>query len=420
MPNSIDLPAQTKLWTEQDINLYNKLDFYLAKTQVDFFKKWQTFPDLLSKQKWSPNMGPIMKGVHKVPAPVLRSQFFPNTIESQAKKDIIEVREVSEQARLRYHRFESQLMRFSSSFQDFLTDAVSFTNEQLVQRIAEANDQFLRTYMFHAAPAVWICGKATELTPSVYCTAADMSEVKNTAARLSYIADCNKTLDLKQVSKLGTVMTEDLAVDFHEGKAGQAMNEGLKGKYCAVVNSEVWDNWSFDPYLLANRQLDLNIVTDRFRGNLWGRWTTKMERFPLRIAADGSIPVPEIVEENPAAYNFGDTVPNPAYVNAPFGVAWAMGAEGYKALEVGPPPTPFNKGEMGMGEFRAMDWNAKVKITKDILIKGLDENGNIVPDTNKYGEYLQLISESYFGIIAVRRRNVIPIVYLRQRVGANL
>lgn len=420
MPNSIDLPAQTKLWTEQDINLYNKLDFYLAKMQVKHFKRYQTFPELLSKQRWTANMGPIMKGVNKEPAPVLRSQFFPNAIETQAKKDVIEIREVSEQSRVRYHRFESQLMRFSSSFQDFLTDSVNMTNEGIVQQIANAHNVFLRTYMFHAAPAVWICGATPELTPAVYCTGADMSEVKNTAARLSYTAATTQTLNLKQLSKLGTVMTEDLGCEFYEGDQGQAVNEGLKGKYCLIGNSEIWDNFSFDPFLLDNRAIDLNIVTERFRGNLWGRWTSKLEQFPMRIAADGSVPAPQVVEENSAAYDYGATKPNPAYVNAPFGVAWAMGPDAYKALEVGPPPAPFAKGEMGLGEFHAMDWNGKVKITKDVLVKGLDENGAVVTDTNKYGEYLQLISESYFGITAVRRRNVIPIVYARQRVGADL
>lgn len=419
MPNSIDLPACTNLWTQQQIDLYNKLPFYLAKQQCCFFKKWQVYPDLLNSTPWTPNQSDVMKGVHKEPAPVIRSTFFPNAIDTLSAKDVIEVREVTEQAKLRKHRFESNLMTFVPSFQDFLRDHVSATNEDIVSKIAIARDLFIRTYLFHASPKVWICGASPELTATAYITGSGMNAAKTTAALQALVATAGiGPLTLRSLNRLGTVMSVDEAVDFYEGSAGQQVNEGLKGKYCAVVSSEVWDAWQADAFLLANRQLDMNIVTDKFRGSLWGRWTTKLERFELRIAADGTIPAPETVEENPAAYNYGETVVNPAYVNAPFAVAFAFGADGYKTISVGPPPAPFSSGKMSEDAFSAMNWNGKVEMTRNLKIKCLDGAGAVVEDTNKYGEYIQLISQVVFGIIATRRRNVIPIIYQRARMAA--
>lgn len=425
MPNSIDNNVGAKLWTEQDVALYNKLDFYLAKQQVDFFPQWETYGKLLDTQRWNPNMGPVMKGVHKEPAPVLRNMFFPNTLTTEPKKDIIEVRENAQSARLHWHRFESQLMYVVPSFQDFLTDHVTFANEDITQKIKVAEDMFYRTYIFHAAPHVWVCGKANgqELTNTAYIAGsvadAGISQAKTQNELQALVAAVGDTLTLKQLAKLGTVMTTDLEANFYEGRAGQEVDEGLKGKYCVVNSGEVWDNWQFDPFLLANRQINLDVVTGKFRGSIFGRWTSMLERFPIRIAADGSIPAPQTIELNANAQDYGETKPNPAYTAAPYEVAFAFGASGYKRLEVGPPPAAFAKGEMSLKQFRALNWNGKVDITKDVLVKVLDENNNVQLDTNKYGHYLQLISEIILGILPTRRRNVIPILFRRQRVGAN-
>lgn len=421
MPNRIDVPAGNNLWTEQQTTLYNQLPFYLAETQVTYFKKWETWPKVLTNMPWSANMGPIMKGVHKDPSPILRQTFFPNDIESLSKKDIVEVREVTEQARLRKHRFESNLINFVPSFQDFLTNHVDFANENLVKKIAAAYDIFLRTYIFHASPYVWICGKATELVASPYTTGSLNVAAKTTAFLQYCVSQCTKPLNMKQLNKMTSVMEDDVAADYFEGSAGQATSEGLKGKYCVVTHGEVWNNWALDPFMLGNRPLDMNVVTDRFKGNLWGRWTTLMERFPLRISADGTLPSgPETVEENPAAYNYGETVVDPNYIAAPVAVSFAVGAEAYKSLKIGPPPKHFSSGEMDMGKFRALNWNGEVAITKDFLVNELNEAGAIVQDTNKYGEYLQLISQVAMGILAIRRRNIIPIIHLRQRTGGNM
>lgn len=417
MPNVIDQGGGVNLWAEQDQALYNKLDFYLAASSIPFFDQWQVWPKLLGKRRWTPNMGPIMKGVGKVFSPVLRSQFFPNAITSDPLKDVIEVKEVTEQALLRWHNFESQLIRFLGSFQDFLTNSIDFNLEDIVRKISIAGDLFYRTYVFHASPKIWVCGVGLVDSPYLHGTAMSQADGKSTAFLQAQVPTVSGMLSIKELFLLSTVMENDLGITFYKGDMGQQTDGGLTGKYCLVSNGEVWDNWQFDPFLLGNRSINLDVVTKQFRGSIGGRWTTLLERFPMRIAADGTIPAPETLELGTAAYNINDTVPLPAYVNAPVGVAFAVGSGSYDVLDVGPPPAPFSSGSLDEDTFSKMDWNGKVHKTRNFLLKKLDASGGTVLDTNKYGHYIQLISEVVYGIIANRRRNILPVLYRRGRVG---
>ena len=121
------------------------------------------------------------------------------------------------------------------------------------------------------------------------------------------------------------------------------------------------------------------------------------------------------IEEGVNAYNQGEPVPNPAYNSAQFGVAFAVGGEAYRSVRIGPPPSEW--AGMNMKQFSRLDWNGKVDITKNVLIPCLDQNGVQVLDTNKRGEYIQLIASIALGIAPIRRRNIIPIIYKRARVG---
>lgn len=425
MPNYVDKGIGENLWSEQDVALYNKLDFYLAKKQVKQFPVWETYSKLLPKKRWTPNMGTTMKSVSKEPSPVLRNQIFPNTIQSAPKKDIIEVRENAQTSQLHWQRVESQMMNVVPSFQDFLTDHVEAANKDITQKIQILQDMFLRTAILQYAPYMWVCGNTDndgELEGLAHLGPNDaaITEVKTAAVLKAMIAKCNDTLTLKELSRLGTVMSVDEEVPFFEGTEGMEVNEGLKGKFALINNAEVWDNWQFDPFLTANRKIDMDIVTDKFRGNLWGRWTTMLERFPMRLDADGNVIAPQVLVDNAEAAEHGETKPNPAYKTAPYAIAWAVGAGGYGTIEVGPPPAAFAKGELGLKQFRALRWNGEVRLTKDVLVNVPDENNNVVQDTNKYGHYAQLISEVMLGVCPERRRCWIPVLYKRARLGNTL
>jgi hypothetical protein len=70
-----------------------------------------------------------------------------------------------------------------------------------------------------------------------------------------------------------------------------------------------------------------------------------------------------------------------------------------------------------MMEFASLDLNGKARITTNVIVPALDQNGNTVTDTNKYGDYLQMIADVVMGILPVARHRVIPILHQRARVA---
>jgi len=93
---------------------------------------------------------------------------------------------------------------------------------------------------------------------------------------------------------------------------------------------------------------------------------------------------------------------------------FVVGGEAYKSLKVGPPPKDFQG--LSMKEFSNLNWNGKVDTTANVMVPSLDADGNLVMDTNKRGEFQMLISDIVLGILPIRRRNIIPIIYKRNRI----
>ena len=227
-------------------------------------------------------------------------------------------------------------------------------------------------------------------------------------------------LSLETINTLVTVAEVDQRIPPFKGSGMAAPDNGpLQDKYCLVMDSEAWNQFMFDPFLLANKNCDLNIITEGFRGNLFGRVTCKLEDMPLRIANDGTFAAPESREVNPDAYNFGESVANPDYIVAPRGVALLYGKnDGYKSISVGPPPRAFSGSGMPNG-FGKMFWNGEVIISKNLVVPCVDENDPaiITYEANVYGEYLKMFSQITLGCMPQQRRNVIPIIYNRLRGG---
>ena len=405
--------------------LYNQLPIYLAKRQVEYIKYHDIWGKMLKPQKWTPNMGNNMRGVNKVPSPILRGQALPTVITALPQKDVIEVRETAEDVQLYRHDFESNVFQFLPSFQDFLNDHVDAHNDQINEKILCYKDLFYRTAIFHGSPHVYLCNPTdggAELRLSTHWTSPTIALSKDAAWLQAHTALTNGMLTLEHLKKLATIMYTDLGVVPYSGSVlpDGTDGSGLRQKYCLVTGTEVWDSFTdTGSYLLDNKKLDLDVVTAGFTGSLFGKWTSKHERYEMRIANDGSIPAPELVEESAAAYDFGDTVPNPAYVDAPWAVAFAVGMDAYKGVTVGAPPRHFADGSsMTMKQFNGMDWSGKVIPTRNVLVPSLDQNGTVVNDTNKRGEYMQLVADAVMGILPNRRRNIVPIIYKRSRIAA--
>lgn len=429
MPAEYNLPVASKQWNQQEVDRYNKLPFYLALQQAKLFPDWTRWNKLVGTTQWQPNMGNTMKGVIVEPSPISRTFFSPNPITQQSKKDVISQYERTNEAILYRHKFESPQFNFLPSFTDFRKKQINAAIKDISHQIAAADDIFARTVIFDLSPYVFISGKAKDAegvelisAPSSLGNDARDAGGKTTAFLqhcVSLVGNNKGNLSLKVMKKILDIGREDMQIPAWEGMVNTPTdNETIKGNYVLMGSNEAFSALTFDDHILQYKPLGMNLLNDEFTGKLFNKIVYMLERFPIRIAADGTCPFPQRYEASPNAFNQYETIPNPDYINAPFEVAFFMGANPYDKINVGPPPSEFAGGKISESKFNKLFWNGEVHITDNILVN----YGTIaapVLDTNKYGEALQLISSVVYGMLPVNKRFVIPIIYRRWRVETN-
>ena len=419
MPVQYDLPEYSQLESVEDVNKYNKLPFYLALQEAKRFPEWNIFNNLFGKINWKPNMGTTMRAVRAEPSPVAQAKFYPAVLTGQPNKNIYEVLETSEDAVLHWHDFDSKKFYFLPSFQDFRENQLDFAHKDVVRQIAISNDIFLRTVALQKAPFIFIAGDATataylQNAPTVAngtpITAA--TEVKNDAYFAAAIAGSNVKygLTLALLDYVCNVFRDDIGAPFFENAVNMPReNELIKGKYVLIGSSEAYQMFKWDPNFSQFRNINLSVVNDGFRGSIFDEITYKTTRHPLRIAADGSTPVPEVIE---AGTN--RTINNPAHINAPYEVAFLVGADAFKSVKIGPPPRAFSTKKINADKFYSMKWNAEVQLTDQVLVE-YNDGGTTRYDLNSRGRLLKFQSTAVMGMIPLNQRHFLPILFKRVR-----
>ncbi len=414
-------------WNEQNIALYNKLDFYLAKRQVERSKFYKTWKRFLGTVRWKANQGDTMKTVITEPSPHLRQFAFPAQITGgPPRKDVIDIRERTVTEQVYRHRFESLQLSFIPDFRDFMSH-VNDNSKDIMEKQERFEDIYYRGRVLCHSPFVWLPDAVSGIGGGELHAAPtelgnkDMNAVnsKTTAWFQAQVPNLGApgNLSMRTLNKLLTVAENDVGNLPFSGSTTPAENKGMMNKYVLVCSSEAFNQFSLDPLLLTYKNCSLDVIYDRFQGSLFGRLTAIIEKHPLRFKVDGTFPAPETRELNPNAYNFGETVPNPDYtspVTSPYEVAFLVGAEGYDAMEVGPPPSAFT-GSAEPDGFASMFWNGEIRLTKNFLIPCVDADGAVTYVTNNYGEHLMFISQVSYAMRKYQPRNIIPILFKRKR-----
>jgi hypothetical protein len=180
-----------------------------------------------------------------------------------------------------------------------------------------------------------------------------------------------------------------------------------------------------DPDLIARKTLDQDILLAEFKGpfvNDTVVWKTQYK--PLRfyaqdaaagptngnVAVQGGVFVaPELTE-----YPSGKTRPNPAYINAPYEIAFMFGADAYRTIKVGPPPKDFTK--VTKDKFYSMQWNGEIRLTDQFTItRGSIAGNDLSVDLNDDGRFLKFKGTCVHGIMAGECYHALPIVFMRKR-----
>lgn len=427
MPAYYDVPlvgnATVNQYAAEDVDKFQKLPFYLVKNEIKTFPQVKCWDLMFGSQKWTPNMGSIMRGARPEYSPIGNTFVFPTNITTAPTKNVFETLESIEEARVKHQRFESKQIHFLPSFQDFWDNHLKFASTDITRQISFFNEQFIRGMVFFRSPNIFIAGNnggsaalgTAELVTGcpVNDPAATVPANGKTATFLADVAaSVGQTLTLKVVAKALQSLADDLRAPTFDGtlNAGRD-NELVKGKYVLVTGSDAWTQFTWDPTVTALKSLNLDLVFDGFKGSLFGQVTTKLEQFPIRMDATGAFIAPEVVD-----VITNKTRPNPAYtslITAPFEWAFLCGSDAWKTLSVGPPPREFASQSMSAGKFYKLRWNGEVQLTDQLILKY--PNGEI--DLNRYGTHVQLISQAVFGALAGEVNNILPICFRRARIS---
>ena len=405
-------------WSEGDIDQYNKLPYYFARATAEYQKYRESWAPFLKNIPWTPNAGDTMKQVGIERTPVLRQMAFPSLLRDTPSTDIIYMKERTTTAQLMRHRFRTPEFGFLPSFQDFIANKVDPYREDLNRQIMIYTEQFYRTAMFYHSPYMYVCGHGLISCPTNMGNSAGTAAGSKTSAWMAtdVFPKCKSHLSFQELFKaLNCAEQEVGATPFEGNLLNNGWSAPMDGKFALLGSNEVWNQFIDDPWVKENKPLNLNIITDGLRGDIFGRIRYRTECYGLRFKVDDkyspSLPAPEGSIINGA--EDGRTAPLGDYSkDSQFAVAWLVGGPSYQIIKVGPPPSDFTGKDVN--GIIGMDWNGKIQMTRNFLVPEKDANGATVMETNSWGEKVRLQAQVAMGIVGYNRFNCIPIVYQRK------
>lgn len=427
MPSFYNLPQAVQNNVVEDIHRFQQLPFYLVMNEVKTYQQWNIFDKLFGEINWQANQGEVMRATTPQRSPVGRSFFFPNNITVVPKKDIYQVTESYEEARVKAHNYESFQFNFNPSFAVFWRDYLKFNNTDIVKQISRSNDQFIETNMWYNSPNVWFAGSGL-LVGCPENMGDDNYNVAGSKTAAWLIANTNNRVlsqgfTLRNVQDAVLALQEDMGAPPFEGpKNTPKDNAAFQNRYVIVTSAEAVANWRYDSDTQLLKSINFDLLFGNFQGDLFGTTTYKINRYPVRFstaditdgagvvlwAAGTPIP-PEIFDASDNKWK-----PNPYYVylvSAPFEIAWVLGADMCKTIKIGPPPREFANTDMSEEKFYSLKWNGEVRLTDAVLIQY--DNGTF--DLNHYGEQLKFISKCLHGYLPGEPRYGFPVVFRRAR-----
>jgi hypothetical protein len=418
MPSLYDQVATYGLQNIEDVNKFAHLPFYLVKNEIKKNEHWNTWDQLFGSIPWKPNMGPIMRSARPEYSPIAQTFFYPLTIQQEPNKNVYEVSEALEQARLRWQDYDTANFTFLPSFQDFWQNQVKFKSDDMSRQIQISNNMFIRTVAWQVTPYVLFAGNP-DLQTAPY-DAEGMDDRKSAAWRGANVQNITSGLTLSVMSRALSTIIEDLDAPPFEGTYNTvADNEQIKGKWVLVTSTEMYNNWTFDPLTETKGSVNLDLVFNGFHGSLWGQLTCKFDKYPIRFNDAGAVVNPQVELDQTAQTRGVQPIVNPNYASltaAPYEVAFLMGADFVKTIGVGAPPKEFVNKDISAKKLYEMNWNGKVFITDQVLKTITDGNGFVTAvDTNARGRLLKLIATTIHGALPGQPRSCIPILFRRQR-----
>ena len=416
---------------------FNKLPFWIAKQQTQHLPYFSRWKDLFGTLKWKSNMGDTLVGVVNEYSPKTTSVHKPKYITNTPLKTVAAHFERSNTARIYRHKFESPQFHFLPSFRDFCTGQLDFAAKDLNRQVAFGFDDFVRWQILQLSPAVFVVGASNPYVTGVPVGPpgeGTLVDPKTAAVFQSLFAaiGANGYLDFRAMCAVRSCARNVIGMVPWDGVPGTpGDNSIMSGKFILMGDPLLYEALTFDQHVLNTRDLPRDLLNKEFMGIISGNILFRAERYDLRFNLDGTIPAPEIetiypanatitsgdsTTTNPGGAARVEVIPNPDYVNAPIGCAFFLGYQPYEAIDVGPPPSEFASAKIDTTRISKLTWNGEVRLTDDLLINygGSSGLGVANMDTNKYGEFLQLICDTVLGIIPKTSRYALPIFYRRQ------